>query len=164
MDEPRQSMGVGLLSAPTTQFVQKFRWTLKSEGLDEILIVKAKVFFRAKLVDFEVYELIELGTGKGIQAQDWSEENFNSKTLTLTTYDGCGTPIYRYVFEGLKLCGDTVEYDYSQSGPIVRKFQVKFKNYQRTVFQQDRSINPKEDADENQASGNCPEELRKALK
>lgn len=164
MDEPRQNMGTGVLSSPNTQFVQKFRWTLESQGLSEIIVANVKVHFRAKVVEFACYELLELGTGKGIQAQDWAEEDISQKTLTLTAYDGCGGPIYSYVFKRLAFLEELAEYDYAQSGPLLRKFQVEFKDYERTVFQEDHSINPKEDADvEERESGNTSAQLREAL-
>ena len=155
MDEPR-NMGLGRLAAPTLQFVQRFRWTLESEGLDHTLVNKAKVHFRAKIIEFECFEFVMKGEERKVEVQDWSEEDIGKKDLILTTYDGMGNEIYRYVFSNLKFGGESTEYDYSESGPVLRKFQVKYKNYKRTVFQEDCSINPKEDADETgREGGDC---------
>jgi hypothetical protein len=166
MDEPRKSMGIGMLGQPSTLFVKKNRWTLEGEGFPEHLAAKVKVLFRAKTLIVECYEVLDIREEhRKIDIQDWSEEDFLQKSLTLTTYDGCGTPIYQYKFHNLKIRHESLEFDYACGDPMLREFHIHYGHCTREVFQPGRSINPKEDADEqDRESGDCPERPQAAKK
>ena len=146
-------MGIGPLGAPGVKFVRKFRWILESTGLPEHLVSDVKIQFHKKMIIANCYEVMETqheeDIGK-IRIQDWVEDPYlKDKTLVLTTYDGCGDPIYQYKFKKIELKEDNMDLSYSSSDCSMRELHIHFGTYTREVFQPERHVNPREDANEN---------------
>jgi hypothetical protein len=120
-----QPMGLGPIGAPDTIFVRKFRWTLKGDHLSEYFVTKVAFDFVAKVIDIGVLEAV-LPNDTDIEAVRWLEHPWDKETLTFCTFDGCGVPIYDYVFSGLTLTSDTADFDYSSSDPSIRKIKIKY--------------------------------------
>jgi len=138
--ESRKDMGMAELSQSI--FARKFRWTLKNANFSECFVKSVKVDHVKKVLDVEFYDVV-LDNANRFNALNWLT-NLQSEamkgineTLLLTTYDGCGNPLYGIKFTGLTLLEHTMDLDYSDSDVIYRKTKLSF-------LQQDLEIhNPK---------------------
>lgn len=125
-----RNMGLGVLGDPSITFVRKFRWTMQGLGLPEHFMKKVAFDFAAKTINLEAYEIV-LSNAEDIDIQRWLESNLNREELFFTTYDGCGTPLYQYVFSDLTLLSDKADFDYASSEESTRKVSLKYENCER---------------------------------
>jgi len=139
-----KSMGIGPLGRSDMVFVRKFRWTLQGKDFDDNVVLDEHWFktlnidFSRNQLDFQAYEVISKDA-EDLQIQEWlDKESHDSELLMLTTYDGCGNPLYKYTFFNPVVVHDTLDFDYANSEESVRKVSVKFEDYTRTFVANDK--------------------------
>jgi hypothetical protein len=135
-----KDMGMGPLANPKSVFVRKFRWTLEGKDFDDKVTLSQHWFktvdvdFSRSQLNFQVYEIIIEGT-EDLEIQAWlDKETHDTESLTLTTYDGCGKPLYAYNFFAPVVVGDVMSFDYASSEESLRNVSVKFEDYTRVFL------------------------------
>lgn len=133
----RVNMGIGKLGNSSLIFVRQFRFNLKGEHLDENCVKGCSFDLVTKTITIDGYEWFEKNGdvpietwANGMQTGQWPTE-----TLTLVTYDGCGEPIYEYVFETLTLQNRQLKFDYSTSDESTQKIVLSFKKHSYEFLQ-----------------------------
>lgn len=127
------NMGVGSLANPKTIFVRTFRWTFASEGLSEQFVKQVNFHFKQKTIDLQAYEVF-LGGDNKVDLLMWLDND--PKEAVFTTYDGCGTMLYRYHFKGLKLVKDDCEFDYSSSEVATHMITLTYETMEREFLRE----------------------------
>lgn len=122
--ENLQSMGIGVLGAASTFFVRKFRWTIKSDVLQEHAVKRINFDFANNTMQIEAYEVVVDGK---INIQDWVDSKLPD-VLVFTTYDGCGVAIYSYEISDYLIVSDTSDFDYESSEVSTRNITVQYKH------------------------------------
>lgn len=148
------NMGIGPIGHSDTIFVREFRWTLESEStegnfhLPPYFIKKVEVDFGCKTLNIECYEAVIKGQDD-IDILKWLDDMSNEEKssneqiwLLLTTYDGCGNPIYSYQFHNPKIVGRKTKYDYASSEASTQKICVQYSNYDRKSILKDHRDEP----------------------
>lgn len=129
-----QPMGIGPLGSPTLIFVRKFRWTLTaSQHLPEHFVRSVDFDFVKKQVRFRYME-IHIEDEDDIIIQRWAESDLKDEVMRFTTFNGCGSPLYEYVFFGLKIVEDKANFDYASSEESCREIVVSYDDYERRYF------------------------------
>lgn len=130
---PCRSMGIGELGRQDLTFARSFRFLLSSKLVKplENFIKFVKPNFIDKTLYFEVYEVIIKYDGIVFceQVYDWVNSMYNEidEELTLTTFDGCGVPLYEFKFYGLKTKQhDFSDFDYSVSDVLCQKILLSY--------------------------------------
>ncbi len=122
------NMGIGKLGDRNLIFIRTFRYTISAKNLPEHLTKNLSIDYLNKTIGLSIYEISEGNKPKhNIQVHKWLE-NVN-KPLTITTYDGCGNPIYQMVLKGLKLLSRTSEFNYSVSDITTQEIKLSFNEY-----------------------------------
>jgi len=118
-------------------FVRQFRWTLEAESIDgsdslsEQFQKKIRLDLHNKFLHIESYEttIEEGGAHKWLDAV--AADPAKKRWMIFTTYDGSGTPIYRYQFNNLKIVSREVSFDYESSDTANHKFVISFDTFTR---------------------------------
>ena len=133
ISEDRDSMALPNNFFNNSTYARKFRWALKSDHLPEYYLKSVSFDWKKKKIYGEVYEIWQ--SPGVVMAIDWIEklENNNDEPLTFTTYDGCGSVLYEYTFEGLKLESHTSHFDYASSDCATRCFEISYEKYEYNV-------------------------------
>jgi hypothetical protein len=132
--EARKDMGMGPLGSPHTVFATQFRWTLDNKNMPIEHFMKAvAVDFANRILRVQSYEVIISGQND-VYIHRWLEQDLSKEHLILTTYDGCGVPLYEYVFENLKIVADAVNFDYELSDVSIRHFSVSYESVKRNFL------------------------------
>jgi len=81
-----------------------------------------------RIINLDFYEVVQ--GNKDINVLSWAEkiQDRNDETLTFTTYDGCGNPIYSYEFVGIKILSHTCSFDYACSDEVTSHLIVPYEN------------------------------------
>ncbi len=132
MDEKKleklPNMGMGKLSGAV--FARQFRWTLKNDHFIEYVVHSVKVDHCSQTLEIVFFDLQT--DESPFAALKWLSDLKNrvikgeDETLLLTTYDGCGVPLYGIKFSGLRLENHTMELDYDNSDTINRKATLRY--------------------------------------
>lgn len=127
----RKSMGIGPLGNPENHFVRKFRFTLESKECKnlELFVVYAKVNYTKNLLQFQVYEVVHPTEDYAFNVANWITLLTTKEiedVLTLTTYTGCGLPIYGITFKGLEVLDHRMGFDYNSKDVSVQKVTLRF--------------------------------------
>ena len=143
MSKPR-NMGMPNLSEVT--FVRKFRWTVTIDGLPNISEQFFKsVEFSGNKIQGQIYEIAFFDGNKWMENPVIGWLMNPSSSLTFTTYDGCGYPIYKTKYSGLKLVSlNPQTFDYSNSDTSNIEFVLSFDNAEHEFLYN----NPKESTEE----------------
>jgi hypothetical protein len=117
-------MGIGALadSLQYNIFVRKFRWTFEAPGLPEFMV--STVDFIQDTVEIGCYEVFD--SNKRIVVLDWLAKNDFTGPFVFTTFDGCGSPLYRYILSDIQYLGDSATFNYADSGHSLRKCLFSF--------------------------------------
>lgn len=126
-------MGIGELLSPFTTIVRKFRWTLSGTNLNEHFVKKVKFDFVNKEIKLQVIEVVAKND-TDIDVHRWIESDWSQETLTFTTYDGCGHPLYAYAFYNLKLINDSSVFDYASSDVSCRSIKLSYTRCTRSFL------------------------------
>jgi len=124
-------MGIGEIGRPNVIFPRAFRFLLKSKCLPRLehFVVKVKPHFTGGTLTLEVYEIID-ETDFAQSLHDWIFDLASEKLsdeLTLTTYDGCGSPLYEMKFTGIKVLDHQLSgFDYSISDTSNQQLLLSF--------------------------------------
>lgn len=116
-------------------FVRKFRWTLNSKQLDEKFL--SEIYFQSVDISYAPSKLIHLRAVEFINKEqdapifEWLLNIKDDEELTLTTYDGCGCPIYEQIFTGMALVNMDNSFDYSISECSTIEAVLSFKDVNR---------------------------------
>ena len=140
------NMGMGKLGGQNMLFVRKFRFALEGSHLEPWSIKAVSVNLVKKQLVIKGYEVIETSqapvrllpaTGKDVPIEVWArglmEGRWPLERLVLTTYDGCGHPLYEYVFEGLSITDRELDFDMSTSDESVQVVRLDFNTYHRRL-------------------------------
>lgn len=130
---PKQLMGIGKLGNPNLIFARQFRWTLKGKYLQDHWNKSVNIQYTDKTINLSAYEVfMEDGT---IPIHVWAEGmekgEFKDESLILTTFDGCGYPLYAYKFIGIKLKSRHSDFDYRSSDVSYHKITLTFDKYRK---------------------------------
>jgi hypothetical protein len=113
-------------------FCRQFRFTLEGFGLPKHFIKKAHLDLVKKELSFDVYQICG---ESGLPADKWLRNTtWADGELTLTTYDGCGEPLYEVIMSQLILKEHTVDFDYSTSAECCDHLRVGFSKFQKTYL------------------------------
>lgn len=134
----RVNMGIGQLGSSEIIFVRKFRFQLEGDHFEPWSVQKVSVDLTNKQLNFECYEVVDMN-GNDSPVEMWLQGMLNdhwpNETLRLTTLDGCGMPLYEYIFENLKVRNRyTLDFDMATSNEVTQKVLVEFKNYKRNFL------------------------------
>ena len=140
-------MGIGKLADPGLVFVRQFRWTLEGTELPTHFIKTAS--FDCTYLNFSIYEVFDKGLAD-TPAELWfkymrtkTTKQLSDYTFTFTTFDGCGTPLYSELFNGIHtIHEDEQKFDYAVSDAAVRGYRVKYINRSRVVHLKNVSVEP----------------------
>jgi hypothetical protein len=135
--QKRDNMGLGQLADPQLIFVRKFRWTMKSNILQEHFVKRVDFDFAKQIINMEVMEVV-CQNADDINVQQWLESPLANDTLVFTTYDGCGNALYQYEMSGLQLLSDWASFDYCLSDESSRKVGLYYTELKRTYFGQNQ--------------------------
>jgi len=113
-------------------FCRQFRFTLEGLGLPKHFIKKAHLDLVKKTLSFDVYQICQEG---GLPADKWLRNTtWADGELTLTTYDGCGEPLYEIVMSQLVLEEHDVDFDYSKSDECCDHLKVGFSKFRKNYL------------------------------
>jgi hypothetical protein len=122
--ERREDMGLGKMASPDMVFARTFRWTLQCKHFREEVVKSVKINHRNRELAVELYDMTF--EGSEFQALKWLTQVLNQtphqdSDLLLTTYDGCGNPLYGMKFRGIYLLEHQMDLDYEISEVITQK-------------------------------------------
>jgi len=135
-EEHRQvpiDMGLGKLGNPSIVFPREFRFLLESKLLPDLhhFVKLVTLDYKSKTLYIEVLETYgeENHCGK---MDNWVREflrnSESNEELTLTTYDGCGTALYKISFTDLSVDGHQMNFSYDSSEVATQKIRFRFEN------------------------------------
>ena len=135
-----KDMGIGPMGNSKAIFVRKFRWALEGKDFDDKVTLSPHWFktvaidFSRSQLSFQVYEIITEGM-EDLEIQAWlDKETHDTEVLNLTTYDGCGKPLYAYSFFAPVVVEDSMSFDYASSEESLRNILIKFEDYTRVFL------------------------------
>lgn len=137
----RKNMGIGKIGSPEAVFVRQFRWTLKGTNLEEDFLKRVKFNFKSQRIKIEVYEVVI--KNEDINIHTWLEKDLSKEQLVFTTYDGCGVPLYSYIFTDLDIQADTASFDYASSAESTRKITLKYGAATRKFHLNEKAVQKK---------------------
>jgi hypothetical protein len=126
MDSKPVPMGLGPIGSERV-FPRTFRFLFISKKNPDMHYFTNKVgidYFN-KGIEISVYERVTLQTHDWIMdmIQDGYADDF-----TLTALDGCGEKLYILEFQGVKIAGHRVDYDYANSDVVQHKLTLGYQN------------------------------------
>ena len=128
--EPRINMGLSDIMCAT--FPRVFRFTIHSKTIPQIhpYAMSFKPDFTKQKLDFEMLEV--MGDDEIIQKiHAFSKTPKSDEEITLVTYDGCGTPLYKMIFSGVTALSHKMNgFDYSKSHTCNHIFKLRFEDYE----------------------------------
>jgi len=127
---PTIEMGLGELGSPSNIFVREFRFLFWFDHMGPEFN-HSITFDRVKReIKFKSYEIYRDGK---VLIQDWTDAMVNGafpdETMTLATYDGCGTELYRKRFTGLKVKACTNSFNCSSSECALPEVTLSYETY-----------------------------------
>lgn len=132
----RINMGIGKIGDPEITFARCFRFELLSELLQDLEAYVTKVVpnFSNGTLYVEVYEIVD-DNDFAQKLHEWIyklEAEKVEEVLTLTTYDGCGAPLYEMKFDKIKVVEHTMNaFDYAKSDVMKQQLLLTFENTTR---------------------------------
>ena len=88
-------------------FSRKHRWTLGGLYLLEHFIKDVKIDHYAKTIIIECYDVLSDKAESSLNGLKWAtalqDKSLPDETLWFTTYDGCGSEIFKIEFDGISL-------------------------------------------------------------
>lgn len=98
-------------------FVRKYRFVLNGASLPQEFVQNVDVNFIKKTLKVELYGVYDNGI---FTCHDWLERFEDgldelNEDFVLTTYDGCGKELFKYVFSMPRLEDKTENFDYCDS-------------------------------------------------
>lgn len=106
-----------------SNYIKKYRWTLKSKRLSPNLMKFVEFDFKTKILTMEVYEVI---INNKIDIHDWAESDISDEIFEFTTYDGCGQVLYEYEISNMEIMSDISIFDYDVYEIATRKIVLKY--------------------------------------
>jgi hypothetical protein len=126
-----KNIPMGLSSRIRRQKVwpRTFRFMLHSEKEELVneVVKDVAVDFHKKMLITSLYDVDR-------KIYDWAEDLNHGKedSLKLTTYDGCGEPLYDLKFDKVTGIGHKCQLDYSKSDVICHTVYLNYKTVKRT--------------------------------
>lgn len=130
------NMGIGPIGDSNIVFVRQFRWTLEAESLDgteslpSYFQKSVKVDLYKNTLHIKAYE-VAVKDNILVWADAVQKDPEKNRWMVLTTYDGCGYPIYRYQFNKLYIVERDVDFNYDSSEVATHCISVAFENFTR---------------------------------
>lgn len=132
-----KQMGLGKLGKPGNIHAMKFRYEVISKHFPPEIVVKAHVDHIGKQIDITVRDVIlensVFDSLKWIDKLPSYTSDDETHNFKLVTYDGCGNPLYETTFEGLRLHGHNVSFDYESSEEIHRHLMLTFQSSKTVI-------------------------------
>lgn len=105
--------------------IPEFTWSLAATNLPKSFMQTVDLDFVNKQIRFSYCEVYH-PDHPTLPLQQWIDNGIESEALHFETYDGSGATLYRMDFSGLRLVGDTCNFDYSSSDVSARHITVSY--------------------------------------
>lgn len=143
MSKPKL-MGLGPLGGPNKIFPRQYRFTLNSAVTNlEYFVKNVDVSYTKQTLDVELIEFFDDIQNSDCPVDAWIRSILSGKIkddLTITTYDGCGTKLYKIDFHNVSIVDHKLPFDYASSKIVNHHVKFKFKKSERTFLcQKDRN-------------------------
>jgi len=123
---------MGLNEIMCSIFPRVFRFMVHSKTIPEMHLytLSFKPDFTEQTLDLEMLEV--MGNDEIVQKIHAFSKNLKSDgEITLVTYDGCGTPLYKMIFSGVTTLSHKMNgFDYSKSHTCNHIFKLHFEDYE----------------------------------
>lgn len=133
--EGNKPMGIGVLGTSHITFARKFRWTLGAEHLPEHFMKTVSIDYANNKLTFEYYDVLNGDTG--FDALVWADQIQRKllpyEFLVFQTFDGCGTELYRVLFEQLSILEHNSAFDYASSDESIQRVTVGYKKCEKIL-------------------------------
>lgn len=135
--QSQQPMGIGELGKPDLVFSRKFRWTLRGTRLPEHFAKTVSFDFVKRQLSFTYYDICHVGKD-GMHALVWVDlierHQVPHEFLVFTTFDGCGSPLYRLAFFDLKILEHSSDFDYASSEESCQHITVGYQHCSKELL------------------------------